>query len=590
MVLGVVLLFGTRDVKISHDKMIIADGAGYYVYLPAIFIYHDLTFDFFNSVYPKYYPSGYNPPTKNFINEFDSVKVDKYFPGVAVLCLPFFLLAHVLALLFGLEPDGYSAIYQYTVGLAAIIYCWIGLIYIKKILNHLKFSAATITWTIVSIFIGTNLLYQTIYYPSASHVFLFFLISILAYHLLKLMDDDTHNKTEMLCKSMFFLALIAITRPQDIIVLLLLPFLGSSIPKIYSILKSAYQTKMVLAILFLCILIVLIVPTLWYLQTGKFYLNPYHGEHYYFNNPHFFSALFSFRKGWLLYTPMVAISLLGLLKMDNKMKSIHVFIFLCLIVFINSCWWSWTYGPTSYSQRAMVDFYFLQAILLAFFIESVQKNFFFYFKRVLLVLLFLLSILQTYQFKHGIIPSDNSSAELYFHNFFKVHTMAIYPIPKDIITNYSEVKNDFENQKNKTPNQLIDTESFSGKYATFTNENNPYSAGGQISIPRFMKHDGLSKIRASAMVKSNPEKGSCSLVFDFNRSGKSVFWFAYQLKNFVIKNEWTKVEFGMVLPDSVLPATDSLRYYFWDDKGGKAFIDDLKVEFITIDPTYELRP
>jgi hypothetical protein len=92
------------------------------------------------------------------------------------------------------------------------------------------------------------------------------------------------------------------------------------------------------------------------------------------------------------------------------------------------------------------------------------------------------------------------------------------------------------------------------------------------------------------MVKSESNKGNCKLVFDFHNGTKSLFWWGFEIKNYVEDKKWTKVEFGTELPEAVNPATDSLRIYFWDDKGGNTFIDDLKVEFITTDPTYELRP
>ena len=58
LLLAIILLFTTRDINIGWDKMITADGTGYYVYLPATFIYQDLSFSFFNDVQPKYYPPG----------------------------------------------------------------------------------------------------------------------------------------------------------------------------------------------------------------------------------------------------------------------------------------------------------------------------------------------------------------------------------------------------------------------------------------------------------------------------------------------------------------------------------------------------
>jgi hypothetical protein len=48
-------------------EIIKSDGKGYYAYLPAIFIYHDLNFGFFdkiekNEYYDKYLFCNYSPP------------------------------------------------------------------------------------------------------------------------------------------------------------------------------------------------------------------------------------------------------------------------------------------------------------------------------------------------------------------------------------------------------------------------------------------------------------------------------------------------------------------------------------------------
>ncbi len=586
LLLAVILLFTTRDCKIGWDKMITADGLGYYSYLPATFIYHDLSFSFFNELHPKYYPPGYNPPTRNFLNEFNGIKVDKYFPGVAVLCLPFFLIAHFLAHLFGYSADGYSSIYQYAIGLAAIFYCWLGLLFLRKILLRFNFSATTIFMVIASLFLGTNLLYQTIYYSSASHVFLFFLITAAAYYLI-LLFDDVRNKSALI-KAMVLLALIIITRPQDILFLLLLPLFGATLPKIKILFQLYIKEKQFWLTLFISVTIVSIVPVLWYLQTGKLYLNPYTGEHYYFNHPHFFDALFSFRKGWLLYTPMVGLSLFGLFKIPERRKALNVFLFLVLVVFINSCWWSWTYGPTSYSQRPMIDYYFIPAFLLAFLFENIKNKMLIYLTRTIVVLLCLISMLQTYQFRNGIMPADYNSAENYFSNFFKTKAIAISPIPKGIIVNYS--KQDFNFDGTDSPKPINDAEHYSGTHATFTNPENQYSAGAQLPFPAYMKNDNVSRIRASAMIKSPSDKGKCTLVLDFIHQGKSVSYNGFELNNYIHSTDWTKVQFGLTMPDNVSAATDSLKFYFWHDKGGTTYMDDVSIEFITTDPAYELHP
>jgi hypothetical protein len=572
--------------------MIIADGLGYYSYLPATFIYHDYSFKFFNPVYPKYYPPGYDPPTRNFINETDGLKVNKYFPGVSVLCLPFFLLAHFLSYLFGFQTDGYSVLYQYSIGLAAIFYCFCGLRFLKKILVKFNFNETTQTIVIAALFFGTNLFYQTIYYPSASHVFSFFLIAGLSYHLIILFDENTTNRSKHFYYSLIFTALICITRPQNVLILLLLPFFGASVPKIKNIFQQVFSNYKIWLIAFICCCIIAIVPFFWYVQTGKLFLNPYRGEHYYFNNPHFFGALFSFRKGWLLYTPLMIICLLGMFKLKNITKTLNLLFFFALLIFINSCWWSWTFGPTSFSQRAMVDFYIIPGILLAYFVQNFKTNSLTLFIKPAIILICILNIVQTHQFRTGIIPGDIASSESYFNNFFRIRPVAFYPIPKETILNKQILNFDFE-KPNAPDNayQYSDKEHFSGSRSTFTSLSNNFSASEKIQVPGFLPRNDHSKIRASAMIRSKSALGKCSMVLDFIKNGKSASYNAFEIKNFIHADNWEKVEFGLSLPDNILPLQDSLVIYFWDDKANDTtFIDDLKVEFITTNSNYDLKP
>jgi hypothetical protein len=592
LLISVILLFSTRDTKIPHDKMIIADGLGYYSYLPATFIYHDFSFNFFNPIYPKYYPPGFNPPTKNFINEFDGIKLNKYFPGVSILALPFFLMAHVLSYLFGYSADGYSPIYQYFMGLSAIFYCFLGLRFLKKILAKFNFNSAVQTFVIAALFFGTNLFYQTIYYPSASHVYSFFLIAGLCYYLILLFDNNETDKSKHVYYSLIFIAFITITRPQNVLILLLLPFFGATFPKTTSILKQLFSSYKIWIVVLLCIFIVSIVPLLWYIQTGELFLNPYQGEHYYFNKPHFFEALFSFRKGWLLYTPLMILCLLGIAQLKNISKSINVLLFFIILIYINSSWWSWTYGPTSFSQRALVDFYIIPGILLAHFIQNFALNFYTFFIKIIIVLICILNIVQTHQFRKGIIPGDFSSSENYFNNFFQLKSIAYFPIPKEMIVQKQTELFYFDTADAiNDVSHFTTSEFYSEKKSTFTCAANNYSALEKIQIPAFLPQNDYSIIRASAFVKSKSAIGKCTLVLDFVKNGKSESYNGFEIKNFVHSKRWEKVEFGLNLPTGIRPVQDSLVVYFWDNEANDtAFIDNLKVEFITTNDSYELKP
>ncbi|NOX46022.1 MAG: hypothetical protein GXO89_03475, partial [Chlorobi bacterium] len=105
------LSFSIKKPYENWDRVINSDGKGYYAYLPAIFIYHDLDYKFIESYEDRYYPAD-KSVFKEFRMPYKGETVNKYFPGFSFLWLPFFLLAHVLSLVLGFPADGYSIIYQ----------------------------------------------------------------------------------------------------------------------------------------------------------------------------------------------------------------------------------------------------------------------------------------------------------------------------------------------------------------------------------------------------------------------------------------------------------------------------------------------
>jgi hypothetical protein len=110
----------------DHWKGIIeSDAKGYYAYLPAVFIYKDLNFEFFHKIEKeKYYD-------KNLFYDYRSgaygKTINKYYCGTALLEMPFFLTAHGLSYLINYDMDGYSKLYQVFINLSGIFYAFLGL-------------------------------------------------------------------------------------------------------------------------------------------------------------------------------------------------------------------------------------------------------------------------------------------------------------------------------------------------------------------------------------------------------------------------------------------------------------------------------
>ena len=111
------------------DKLIWSDMEGYYVYLPATFIY-----------------GGFD---KVQVRDKDYLKVlpgtnkiyTKYTCGAAILEAPFFLAAHALSGPLGFPSDGHSAIYSYGLMMAGVFYMLAGLL-LLTVVRYPSYSPA----------------------------------------------------------------------------------------------------------------------------------------------------------------------------------------------------------------------------------------------------------------------------------------------------------------------------------------------------------------------------------------------------------------------------------------------------------------
>ena len=581
--------FFTKDIAGKYDKVIMVDGLGYYAYLPATFIYHDYTFSFFNKIHDQYdYANFSDPATKQFTNEFNGITINKYYPGVSLLWLPFFLLAHLIALLFHLPADGYSPVYQYGIGMAGIFYTYLGIMFTKKILTYYDIPLSIQALTLCSIVFGTNLLMHAAVWSSQTHAYSFFLIAAFCWFFIELINPLNLDKNYALCICFILLAFIFTIRPQNIIILFLLPFFGLTTSNFISIVKKSLLSTVSLVGLCIASLIVVRVCYYWYIQTGQIILNPYQGEHYYFNKPHMLDVLFSYRKGWFLYTPFAAVGLAGIFFFKENKSKINLLIFYDLLVYIGSCWWCWTYSTTSFGQRVYVDFYALIALQAA-----VLFNFFY--KRKLKIIpptialvVIPLNLLQTHQYKHGIIHADLATSETYWGNFFAINPVAYYSIPKETITNKQEFDFTFDDGKrdSRTTNAF-----YSGNQSTFICKTRPYSETKRMALPSFMVPDDCSHIRVTAMIKSTPVQSKDEqLIIDINRNGKTISYNAFSISSY-IRSGWTRYQTGVEIPVNINPVGDSVTVYFWKSgnlSNDTTFIDDLKIEFIHTDKSYQL--
>jgi hypothetical protein len=412
-------LFSSSNLKWSEQGRkytIISDGKGYYAYLPAVFIYHDLSFSWFDSVESRYYDEH----TKYDFRAGETGKpIDKYFCGVAVLQLPFFLIGHACTLMSDEPADGYSKWYVIFTCIGAVFWLTIGLIYLRKFLVIHGANEKQSAFILFVIYFGTNLFYYTIIEPTMSHLYSFSLLSLFLYFGKKWID---RNDKSAALKAALLFGMIALVRPVNILIAMWLVYEAGGISLVWKrkleLLKSAKHLMLALVFILGPFFIQMIV---WKIGTGNWWVNSYGEEAFHWGQPHMIDFLFSYRKGLFVYLPLTLIALFGIIplwKRDRRKAAIAILFFIT-IVYVLSCWWMWYYGG-SFGTRVIVEFLPVFAVLLYYLLNRIK------FRAVkitvisLIVVLTLFCQFQTWQYRYFIIHWSEMTSEKYWEVFGKL--------------------------------------------------------------------------------------------------------------------------------------------------------------------------
>jgi len=157
------------------------------------------------------------------------------------------------------------------------------------------------------------------------------------------------------------------------------------------------------------------------MQTGSFLYFSYGEERFFFDNPQIFRGLFGYRKGWLLYAPIMFFALIGVFFLRNKLKAffLPIILFVTLNIYVILSWWAWWYGG-SFGLRAFIDSYalliFPLAAIISFFYQKSNKKI-----RLAVfasaVLFISHGMFQTKQYHYGAIHWDSMSKAAYWDSF-----------------------------------------------------------------------------------------------------------------------------------------------------------------------------
>lgn len=594
-------MFLLATMLFSHFPAILLswDIFGYYLYLPFTFIYRDLGLDHFPVV--EGIIAKYNN-TQGFYQALpmpDGRWVMKYPMGMAVLYSPWFFIGHIWALISGYEADGFSFPYQASMLYGSFIYTLAGLALFRKAMLHF-FSSCITSLMLVLIPFGTNFMIHTVWHGQGlmSHNYLFFLFSAVLW-----LSIRWHEKPKLSTAIMLGLTigLSALSRPTEVLVAI--------VPMLWGIYdKSSLLEKWKLVVKYWKHLLVMVMITMavggmqliyYKLFTGKFLYNSYGGnagEGMEFFQPYILEVLFSFRKGWLLYTPLMALAIVGFMSFWRQQRALFLsfFVFFVFSFYVIASWSCWWYAD-SFSQRAVIPGYVMLSVPLGYLIQSVLRRswlvrFSFF---ILLLLIVALNQFQSWQFLRGFIHSARMTKEAY-------HAVFLKTVPPPNLEQLWLV------DRTKNPEQLLQSgreyRSCTLAHYTFDDQpaqsvwlpegndggvyvlspDQPFSPVYETNWYRLSLHEfGIIRISAKVYADVAPSEKPFFLTATFMHNG---YAYAYASKmpesESFIPGAWNKVEMYYLTPEVRKP-TDPFRATLWLPGEGRVLVDDFKVELLT---------
>lgn len=554
---------------------------GAYLYLPANFIYDDphlqdiSWINEINGIYqntPSYYQFWTNGNGNHQI---------MYSMGFAVLFAPFFFLAHLFAGFSDYPQDGFSEPYQMAIYIGHVFYMVLGLVFLWKILR-IWFNEKIVSLVLVICCLGTNYYAQNIFAPASPHTYLFALFAIVIY-----LSYKWNSKPSIKCATLLGLVigLMTLARLTELLIILI-PFLWGvtgkeSFKKRVTYLKQYKKhVFIILGIIVLC----LVPQVIYYWNTaGEFRLSGYNnpGEGMDLHKPNLFNYLFSFRKGWILYTPIIVFSIVGLIWMRSKKDPpIGAFLIFFLInLYVLSCWSNWWYA-SSFGQRSMIEAYPLLMIGMAVFINRIMEK-----KAIILsiipvfLILIAFNLFQSWQYINGLIHTQLMTKEAYMIHFLKTephyqyHELLLidHTVPPEAYMAredwgvVKEITFGFENQS-QLELDGFPQDPFSLSKFVISNRDE-YLWGHKIPLHTFTKDDQfILEVKASySNISENTKWEDSPLLVVKLLHGKGAYREHYlQLQTLELDSTGTVLMYFHIPP--IRSLDDELELFFWNPK------------------------
>jgi hypothetical protein len=391
----------------SDGQLIGSDGVGYYVYLRSLLF--DGNLDFTNE-YAYYRDALHAPGTTP-----TGLPANKYAIGPALLWLPFFLVAHGVALLgqavgLPIAADGYGYLYQAAISIGSIIYGALGFLLAYRCTVAL-FAAAAAAAAVALVWLAGNAIYYMVIEPSMAHMVSLFSTALLFSTWFVRFWRGEPPPLIWAAALGGAGGLVLLVRLQD----------GVFLPVVY----GSLLVRMLLAMRagawlqarrwFWCGVVAggctLLVFTpqmlVWQQLYGTWRTSPYMDEQTAFSwlQPHLWGVLFSAYRGLFVWHPVLLGAVAGLLivaRRDRWLAGVLALL-LALDVYIVASWWAWWQGD-AFGGRMFLNATWIWVLGLAGLLEWLWR------RRLRLVVVLVAALLLLWnglallQYRLGFIP------------------------------------------------------------------------------------------------------------------------------------------------------------------------------------------
>jgi hypothetical protein len=361
----------------ADGQIVGSDGTYYYVYVRSLVIDRDLSFA---NEYAYYrLPAAAAAPTPT------GLAPNKYAIGPAILWMPFFLAAHLVALIagalgLGVAADGYGYLYQSAISIGSIVYgtlgFWLAYLCSRRVCGEVAAAAA-----VALLWLASNAFYYMVFEPSMSHmVSLFSVALLLTVWFLHIRAADTPSLRAAAALGVAG-GLVLLVRLQDG-PFLLLPYSTFVVRLIQSLRGDSRRAwgwlsrgAVVGAATFVVFIPQLLV---WRTLFGTWTVSPYWNDHnppFYWLQPQIAGVLGSTFHGLFSWHPVFLFALVGLLLGVRRDRPLVLgsLLLLAIQVYIVAAWWSWWQGD-SFGGRMFLNAIWIWVLGLALLLERLRAR------------------------------------------------------------------------------------------------------------------------------------------------------------------------------------------------------------------------